>query len=273
MKINQHNDLHYVTLENIAATGFVNHAFSTRLGGVSRGKFAELNLGLARGDERERVMENYSRLAESVGFDWRNTIFSNQVHGIKVHRATIEDRGSGILRPSTVKDTDAFVTNAENVVLQTYHADCVPVFLADPVRRAVGLAHSGWMGTLREIARVTVERMAGEFGTGPADIIAGIGPSIGPNSFEVHADVADRFRDELPFSQEFITPVERAGDQKFLVNLWAINRRSLENAGVSPANIEEAGLCTYERPDMFYSHRLTGADRGTMAAFIEIKAR
>ena len=268
MKINRHGELQYITFDNISAAGFVNHAFSTRLGGVSRGRFSSLNLGLNRGDEREHVLENYRRLAEAVGFDWRNVVFSNQVHGISVHRAAGADRGNGILRESTIKDTDAFVTDAENVVLQTFHADCVPVFLVDPVRRAVGLVHAGWLGTLYEIASVTLRRMTAEFGTDPADVAAAIGPSIGPESFEVDADVADRFRGELPFSSEFTV----SKDGKFLIDLWAVNRRSLENAGVAPHNIEEARLCTYERPDMFYSHRLSGTERGTMAAFIEIKA-
>ncbi|MCL2852253.1 MAG: polyphenol oxidase family protein, partial [Defluviitaleaceae bacterium] len=213
MKINRCGELQYITFDNISDTGFVNHAFSTRLGGVSLGCFSSLNLGLNRGDEREHVLENYRRLSDAAGFDWRNVVFSNQTHDVNVHRATADDRGNGILRASTVKDTDAFVTNAENVVLQTFHADCVPVFLADPVRRAVGLVHAGWLGTLCEIARVTVERIAAEFGTDPADIVAAIGPSIGPDSFEVDNDVADRFRDELPFSDEF---TRRAGD-KFLI--------------------------------------------------------
>ena len=268
MKINRHGELQYITFDNISATGFVNHAFSTRLGGISHGRFSSLNLGLNRGDDREYVLDNYRRVAEAVGFNWRNVVFSNQVHSIGVYRAETVDRGNGILRESTIKDMDAFVTNAENVVLQTFHADCVPVFLVDPVRRAVGLVHAGWLGILREIARVTVERMTGEFGTDPADIVAAIGPSIGPDSFEVDADVADRFRDELPFSIEFT----RRNESKFLIDLWAINRRSLENAGVTPHNIEEARLCTFEHPEMFYSHRLMDTERGTMAAFIEIKA-
>jgi len=238
------------------------------MGGVSCGQFASLNFGFSKGDVRDSVLENYHLMGEAVGFDWRNTVFSNQVHKTNVHQATESDRGNGILRNSTIKDTDAFITSRENIVLQTFHADCVPVFVVDPVRRAVGLAHAGWMGTLAEIARVTVERMMEAFGTNPLDVVAGIGPSIGPNHFEVDADVADRFCDELPFSVEFIKP---AGS-KYLIDLWAINRRSLENAGLVPENIEVAGMCTYEHPDMFYSHRVMGKDRGTMAAFIEIKA-
>jgi len=245
----------------------VNHAFSTRLGGVSQGSFASLNLGLKRGDEHEHVIENYRRMGKAVGFEPGNVVFSNQIHGTGVHRAYAEDRGNGFTRPATIRDMDAFVTNVENVVLQTFHADCVPVFLVDPVRRAVGLAHAGWVGTLQEVAVVTVRRMVAEFGTDPADIVAGIGPSIGPDSFEVGADVADRFRAELPFSVEFT----RTRGEKYLIDLWAVNRRSLEASGLAPQNIEEARLCTYANPEMFYSHRLVGTDRGTMAAFIEIK--
>ena len=268
MKINRHGELKYITFDNISATGLVNHAFSTRSGGVSQGCFSSLNLGFFRGDEGDHVLENYRRISEAVGFDWQNTVFSNQIHGINVHRATAADRGNGFCHVSPVRDMDAFITDEENVVLQTFHADCAPIFFVDPVRRAVGLAHAGWLGTLREIARVCVERMTAEFGTDPADIVAAIGPSIGPDSFEVDSDVAVRFADELPFSHEF---TKRAGT-KFLIDLWAINRRILEYSGVMPSNIEEARLCTYQRPDMFYSHRLVGTERGTMAAFIEIKA-
>ncbi|MCL2674810.1 MAG: peptidoglycan editing factor PgeF [Defluviitaleaceae bacterium] len=268
MKINRHGELQYITFDNITNTGFVNHAFSTRLGGVSHEQFASLNFGFAKGDNRDAVFENYRLMGEAVGFDWRNIVFSNQVHKTNVHIATESNRGSGIVYDSTVRDTDAFITNCENVVLQTFHADCVPIFFADPVRRAIGVAHAGWMGTLAEIGRVTVERMSAAFGTNPADILVGIGPSIGPNHFEVDADVADKFLSELPFSEEFIKPAAN----KYLIDLWAINRRSLENAGVRPENIEVAELCTYENPELFYSHRVMGFDRGTMAAFIEIKA-
>jgi len=268
MKINRHGELQYITFDNITDTGFVNHAFSTRVGGVSQNQFTSLNFGFAKGDNREAVLENYHLMGEAAGFDWRNIVFSNQVHKTNVHIATESDRGSGILYDSKVRDTDAFITNCENVVLQTFYADCVPLFFADPIKRVVGAAHAGWMGTLAEIGRITVESMTAVFGTNPADIMAGIGPSIGPNHFEVHSDVADKFFIELPFSAEFIKPV----GHKYLIDLWAINRRTLENVGVPSENIEVAGLCTYEHPELFYSHRAMGFDRGTMAAFIEIKA-
>ncbi|MCL2617802.1 MAG: peptidoglycan editing factor PgeF [Defluviitaleaceae bacterium] len=268
MKINDCNGLKYVTFDNISATGLVNHAFSTRVGGVSEGCFDSLNLGLSRGDVREHVQENYRRISRAVGFNWNNAVFSNQSHEINVHRATAQDRGNGVTRPTTVRDTDGFVTNVENVVLQTFHADCVPVFLVDPVRRAAGLAHAGWKGTLREVAAVTLRRMTAEFGTDPADVLAGLGPGVGPEYFLVDADVAERFHTELPFSAEFT--IQHA--DKLTIDLWKVNRRSLENAGVKPSNIEDSGLCTYTRADLFYSHRRMGAtDRGAMAAFIEIR--
>lgn len=264
MRINNiDTGLKYITFDNIEGTGFVRHAFSTRLGGVSKKPYDSMNLGMRRGDERESVLENYRRLASAVGFDYTCVVSSNQIHHINIHRARSEDRGSGTVRQSNIKDVDAFVTNEMGIVLQTFHADCVPVFLADIYNKAIGLVHAGWMGTLKGVTKATIERMIEEFGTEPQNIVAAIGPSIGPYSFETDDDVADKFRGEFG---EFIA--ERGG--KYLIDLWGINRRVMEGLGVRPTNIEESYLCTYKHPELFFSHRKMGEDRGTMSAFMEI---
>jgi len=266
VRIHKAGDIQYITFDNITSAGFATHAFSTRIGGVSQGVYRGMNLGLSRGDSREAVLENYSRFSEAVGFDWRSVVFSNQVHSSNVYRAGVADMGNGILRESKIWDMDALITNEPGVTLQTFHADCVPVFLADPIKRAVGLVHAGWMGTLKEISRICLERMATEFGTKPGDVLVGIGPSIGPYSFETDDDVADRFKQELGFSCDFLYQ----SGHKFLIDLWGINRTSLERAGVKSHNIEDSYLCTLKHPEMFFSHRKMGNARGTMAAFISI---
>ena len=268
MKINVHGNLKFITFDHISNTDLVNHAFTTRCGGVSSGNFSTLNLGLSRDDNKRDVLENYKIIAKSVGFDIENIVFSNQIHADHVHVATEIDRGNGILRKSTIFDTDAFITNTKNVVLQTFHADCVPVFLLDPVKKVAGVVHAGWKGTLIEISSVTVKKMMDVFDTNPKDVLAGIGPSIGPTAFEVDEDVMLQFENR---NSEFKKFIKASENNKYFIDLWEINKYSLINAGVQVENIEISGLCTFSDKDMFYSHRAMGDDRGTMSAFIELK--
>ena len=269
MKINDHNGLQYISFENIESTGFVNHAFSTSIGGVSKAQYTSLNLGLNTGDNPECVKENYRRMAEAVGFSCENIVRANQTHGVGVHVATAGDRGDGFLKQSSIENVDALITNQENVVLQTLNADCVPVFLVDPVTRCIGLAHAGWRGTLHEIAGETVKRMKAEFGANPANMVAAIGPSIGPYAFEVDNGLGEEFCEK--FSKYPVRRVQRGMDSS-LVDLWGLNHDTLVQAGLYPENIQIAAMCTYFEISMFYSHRRMKKLRGSMAAFIEIKS-
>ncbi len=264
----QIGDLVYYSFPAFDEISFVRHGFSTRLGGVSEGMFASMNLGFNRGDEDEAVQENYRRFCTAIGVEATDVVLSAQTHTTNVYTATAADRGRGITRPRGYTDVDGLVTNEPNLVLCTHYADCVPLFFVDPVKRAVATSHGGWRGTVGGIAQKTVERMTAEYGSSPADILVGIGPSIGQCCFEVDTPVYDAFAKLDFFDKGCYTD---DGNDKYHIALWEVNRRYLLNAGVKAQNITVTDVCTKCHPDVLWSHRVCGAARGSLAAFIAIK--
>lgn len=178
------------------------------------------------------------------------------------------------MRPKQIEGVDALITNSREVALMTYHADCPSIFLLDPIRKAIGLAHAGWRGTVLEIAAKTAQKMNERYGSRPEDLLAGIGPSIGPCCFEVGEDVAGIFEAMFPeYANDIVHPKtegQTGDDGKWTVDLWEANRRILLDAGLREENITVTDLCTKCREEYFYSHRRQGNARGTMAAFIEL---
>lgn len=257
----------YYSFPSLDALSFVRHGFSTRLGGVSKGIFASMNLSFTRGDSEEAVIENFKRFCDAIGVDYTHTVISAQEHHTVVLAVTREDCGRGVIRERGYTDIDGLMTNEPGVVLCTQYADCVPLFFADPVKRVVATSHSGWKGTVAQIGAVTVRRMQEVYGSDPKDILAGIAPSIGPCCFEVDEPVAVAFR-ELPFADDTIVRDDHNG--KFHVDLWETNRRILLSAGLRPEHITVTDLCTKCHADTFWSHRVTGGERGSLAAFISI---
>ncbi len=253
----------YYTFPAFDEIPFVRHGFSTRLGGVSEGIFASMNLSFTRGDEDERVRENFRRFCTAIGVPAERTVVSAQEHHINLHVCTEVDCGRGVTRERGYADIDGLLTDRTGVVLCTQYADCVPLFFVDPVRRAVATSHAGWRGTVARIGAVTVERMCREYGCKRENILAAVGPSIGPCCFEVDAPVQQAFA-ALDEADGCIRP---AGD-KFFIDLWAVNRRILEAAGVPAAHITVTDLCTRCHPNVFWSHRATGGQRGSLAGFI-----
>ena len=179
--------------------GFV-HGFSTRLGGVSEGIYSSMNLSFTRGDKEEAVRENYNRISAALGFSPEDIVTSDQTHTANVRVITAEDRGNGITKPRPYTDVDGMITNVPGLVLATFYADCVPLYFADPVHKAVGLSHSGWRGTAAGIGAVTVKELQKHYGTRPEDIYAAVGPSVWPDCYEVSEDVIVEF--QKTFSRE-----------------------------------------------------------------------
>lgn len=267
MKSNRKDGVCFLTFPAFDALPFLRHAFSTRLGGVSENEFSSLNLSFGRGDPDENVRENYRRICRAAGFGFDSLVSSSQVHGTAVRRVGRENRGEGYTRPKPA-GVDGLVTNEPGVTLVTHYADCVPLFFADPVKKAVGLAHAGWRGTAAEIGAKLVRSMEREFGTDPADLICGIGPSIGPCCFEVDAPVYEVFAAKKELSPAEWTREDGGG--KYHVDLWEANRRILAASGVPERNIAVSGLCTKCRADLLYSHRASGGKRGGLAAFLAL---
>ena len=264
----------YSVLDDI---GFVKHGFVLRKGGVSKGCYESLNLSFTRGDDKAAVDENFRRVGEYFGTTPDHMVSAYQTHTANVIRVGSLDAGKGVTRERLYPDADALITDEPGLMLTTSHADCTPIFIADPVHRAVGMVHSGWKGTAGMIAAKAVKAMHDEFGTCPEDIIAAIGPCICGKCYEIGPEVADSFISRYGSLTSF-SDVNGTGpmlkpkdDGKFMLNQKAVNVRILINAGVNRRNIAVSKLCTFENEDMFFSHRKMGDRRGNLRGFIEIK--
>ncbi|MBQ7600818.1 MAG: peptidoglycan editing factor PgeF [Lachnospiraceae bacterium] len=247
--------------EALEATGLVRAAFTTRLGGISTGTRTSLNLSFTRGDDAVTVRENYWRAAQAFGCSPEALVLSRQPHGDLCEEVFLEEAGRRIVNDGLPRQRDAVMTDRPGLVLVTSHADCVPVYLLDPVHRAIAMVHAGWKGTSLRIAQKSLRAMARRYGTRSADVIAAVGPSIGPDAFEVQADVRAIFEDRVPEMD-----IVRTEDGRTTVDLWACNELQLREAGVRKANIHVARLCTAKHTDLFFSHRAEKGDTGTMAA-------
>ena len=253
-KFNDVNGVKYMTISAFEETNLVNHAFSTRIGGVSMGEAAALNLGFNRKDSVENIYENFRLLCGAAGVDDKSLVMAKQVHGSKVYSAQSGDAGRRI------DGVDALITNSPDVAICTFHADCIPIFFLDPIKKVIGLAHSGWRGTVANIARKTVEEMESKYNCRPNDILAAIGPSIGVCHFEVDAEVA------ALFGEEYIT-----GGEKPRIDLRRVCFDSLTAAGVPTPGITLTDICTYCSNDIFFSYRGDNKKTGSMAAVMQLR--
>ena len=267
LTVHEKNGVVYYTFPSFDAVPYVRHGFSTRLGGVSTGIYESMNLSYTRGDDAAAVRENFARFCDAIGVQSENAVVSAQEHHVAIYNVTAADRGRGVTRERGYTDIDGLITDEPNVPLITQYADCVPLLFVDPVRRVVGTSHAGWRGTAAQIGAVTVERMCKDYGCRREDILAGVAPSIGPCCFEVDAPVIEAFEKLAVYDDGCFTPVN---DEKVKINLWEVNRRILVSAGVKPEHITVTDLCTKCHPDVFWSHRVTGGARGSLAACIAI---
>jgi polyphenol oxidase len=246
--------------------GSLDAVVTTRHGGVSTGRYESLNLGLRVGDDSDAVLENRRRSFQALGLDLERSVWCKQVHGDNVVVVEAEDAGRGAFdEDDIVPDADALVTNSAGIPLCVTLADCVPVIVHDPLRGVLGLAHAGWGGTVSRIASRMVEVMRDRFDVEVADLTAVIGPSIGPEGYEVGEEVLDRAR--RAFGEDasaFIRPLREDG--KALFDLWAANRIDLESTGLPGSSIEVAAISTDEHLDDFYSHRIEGKTGRFIAA-------
>lgn len=260
------NELLWLTSPLLEECRGISHGFSTRLGGVSRPPFDTLNLGPGRGDEQANVEENYRRFFAAVGAEPERAVLSKQIHGITVRAVTAADAGKGLSRPRDYT-ADALITDAEDLPLVVFSADCGILLFYDPVHRAAGAVHAGWRGCAAGIVEQAVRAMQSAYGTDPSRLLAALGPCIGPCCFETDDDVPDAMRAALGSQAE---PYLERRDVKWQVDLAGLNRQWLLRAGVLPEHIDVCGLCTACRPDLFWSHRKMGNARGAQIAVIAL---
>ncbi|MFI3324919.1 MAG: peptidoglycan editing factor PgeF [Clostridia bacterium] len=245
----------------------INACFSTRIGGVSTGKFASINLGVNNGDDNRLVFENIERTCEAMSVYSNTLVAAHQDHNINIKRVNKNHGGTGVFREKFSKTFDGLCTDNKDVTLMIYASDCVPLYFFDSVKKCIGLAHAGWRGTANGMAKAMVEKLTAEFGSDPKDLIVAIGPSIGKNSFEVDPPCADEFL-KLP---EFEYYVDYTSQDKYNIDLWECNKRFLIRAGVKEENITIGGVCSMENSDLVFSHRVTKGQRGSNAAFLSLK--
>lgn len=262
-----HQGVPFLAADAFTAAGGVAHGFSTRRGGVSQGMWSSLNLGVNRGDDPDHVRENYRRFLTAIGAQGHTLAMCNQVHGAVVRNLTTADLKSDPYDKAGY-DADGLMTAIPGVILTVFTADCIPVLLYDPKRRVIAALHAGWRGTAAGIVTVAVGQMAAVYGSDPADILAAIGPGIGQCCFETHEDVPNAMTAAMTGA---VLPFLQLKDNgKFAVDLKGINAKRLALAGLDPDHIAVCGQCTSCDRENYWSHRLMGTQRGSMAAMIEL---
>ena len=245
------------------------HGFSTRLGGVSTGDFASMNLrvgGEVR-DDATLIEENYRRFCAAMGADVKRVVLSKQVHEDTVRHVTAADVGKGLFceRDYTA---DALVTNEPNLNLMVFSADCGIFLLHDSVSGSIGAFHAGWRGTALGLPGKVVREMGRLFGAKPENIRAAVGAGIGPCCFETDYDVPEAMlkafgRDVDAFFHPF--------GEKWSVDLQGINLWQLREAGIKADHMDANGICTACHSELYWSHRRCGDSRGVQGALIGLK--
>ncbi len=246
----------------------IKHAFFTKKGGVSSGVFESLNFAEGVGeikDSENNVMQNYEIAANIFGLHKDDICRTYQTHTSRVVLAAEDMRGVGTVKPKFDFGVDGLVTVESDLLLSVRTADCVPVLLCDTEKKVCAAVHAGWRGTVGGITKNAVEMMLSN-GARVENIVAAIGPCIGKCCYEVGREVYNEFCDKNSSYSGFFTP---SGD-KFMLDLDLANKTILMESGICESNISVAGICTKCNGDKFFSHRLSGVDRGTMSAFIHI---
>ena len=286
----------------------VRHCFTTRAGGVSEGWLSSLNFRRGLYDPDENIEENFRRTALFFNTTPDRIVCAQQTHTSNVRIVTEADAGKGVTRERDYTDVDGLITDVPGLILYTSHADCVPIYFYDPVRRVIALAHSGWKGTAARIGQVTVRKMQKVYGCRPQDIYTAVGPSICADCYEVSEDVAEAIRgcfsapqlsqyagaksaadqsetgrSETGGSQELqsegcrlkamgetIPGILERGRRpgKYQLDLWRACERILLESGITPEHITVSNLCTCENSTGLFYHRATGGKRGNQGAFL-----
>ncbi len=271
MVLREHGGTPFLAFSALEDTNLVRHGFSVRDGGVSVGPYATMNLSFTMGDTKENVLQNYERMAQALEVNRSNMTSVWQAHTDNIKVVESSDVGKGITRPKDLSEIDGMVTNLKGVTLVTLHADCLPLYFLDPVNRAIGLTHSGWRGTKQSIGIRTLEAMEKAFGSRREDLLVCIGPGIGRAAFEVGFEVVEAFVELLGKDRagEVILPMQSG---KALLDLTLSNEILFLDAGIRPDHLYSTDLCTFQRPDLFFSHRRDGSNRGSMAAFLQLQS-
>ena len=257
MPFSQQNGIRYFQFKSLKA----HHAIFTRQGGVSPHPWSSLNMGGNVGDERDRVRSNRLLSFEMMGCHPESIHDSWLVHGTDVIYVT-----SPHSMDAPAIKADILLTDQPDITLFMRFADCVPILVYDPRREVIGIAHAGWLGTVRDVAGETIRSMHKGYGVNPSDVVACIGPSIGPDHYQVKEDVIEQAM--KVFGSDVDQVLHQVGDNTYF-NLWSANRILLQRAGVSQIEISE--ICTACHLDDWYSHRGEKGKTGRFGALVSLK--
>ena len=255
------NGVVYQTAPTIACR----HAFTTRIGGVSTGAQAGLNLSVNRDPELAHVLENYRLLGEATGIDTGRMAVTKQVHGDVVRTVTQTDRHT--LGTPVPYEADGLVTNTPGLALICYTADCVPVLLCDKLHGVIAAVHCGWRSSVADILARALEAMAA-LGASPETTAAAIGPAISRCCFEVGGEVIEAVDAYLGGDSAGLYAPAEGREGKFLLDLKAANARRLTQLGVPAQAVAVSDECTFCLPEKYWSHRYTHGNRGNQGALI-----
>ncbi len=265
---NKAGDLVYLEFKNLKTyDNILTHCFTTRLGGVSEGECYSLNLSFNRKDNKENILKNYRIIADAIGVDFDKMVLSNQIHEDKIRVIGPTDVGKGLVRESDIIGFDGLSTNYSGIPLVTFYADCVPVLMLDPVKKAITAVHSGWKSTVKNISYNALMLMKDTYGSNLKDIQVAIGPSICKDCFLVDVDVYNCFIGKFGWCQEYT--YYRAG--KYHIDLQRIIKRVMVEAGVLESNIVISDVCTKCNKDVFFSYRGDNGKTGSLAAIMMLK--
>ncbi len=256
VRVHHSNGVITYVFEQLAGAPVAAHV-STRHGGVSPEPWRSLNFSVARGDAPERVQENRRRLAAALGVNAGDMVHCRQVHGVGVTRVGWEHAGA------VIDGCDGLITDAIGLPLSLVFADCAPILIYDPDHHALGVVHAGWRGALAGAAPALLRAMQRAYGSDPARVLACIGPSIGPESYEVGPEVAALVQARLPNPAAALHHPNGVHRNPHL-NLWDVNLQLLVEAGVDPRHVEISGIDTARNTQDFFSHR---AEKGRCGLF------
>ncbi len=260
--VNYKGEIMYISFPIFENVGGVKQCFSTRLGGVSKGRYSTMNLSYSNGDDKEAVDENFKRICSCIDISTESVVRSHQTHTVNIVNIT----SAGQIVP---EGTDGLITDKEGITLCSSYADCVPLLFYDPKKRVVASSHSGWKGTAGEIGRLTVERMVSDYSCDTEDILVAIGPAICQSCYEVDDNVINELK-KIKYL-DLKTAAKPHGEGHYLLDLKEICRQEILFSGVKPHNILVSDICTCCNSKYLHSHRATKGERGNLCAFISLK--
>jgi len=256
MSFAEQNGLRYFQFDTLP----VRHAVFSRHGGVSPGPWSSLNVGGSVGDDVENVRNNRLRSFKALGCK-PESMFDVWL----VHSADVVYADSPTAEDEDVQKADIVLTDTPELTLYMRFADCVPILVYDPVKKVVGISHAGWMGTLKDVAGITINSMHKKYGSNPSDVVACIGPSIGPDHYEVGDDVIRQAKQVFGKDADLVL---QPHNESIHFDLWRANQLLIQRAGVE--QIEVAGICTACHTDDWFSHRAEKGKTGRFGLLISL---